>query len=383
VAYLPTRYPVLSETFVRLEVDELRRRGVDVLVLSLLAGDTDGADDVTYLFGQGRPRWRLALEHLRWAVRSPRRYGAFVAAVRAAGEERGEVLARHLPWVATQLRNQGSQVLHAHFAWSSAARAWALSALTGLPWSMTVHAHDMFGSPYRLAEKLAAADAVVTVCRYNERHLRDDWDFRGQVDQVVCGVHVPDPLPPRGADVDVLAVGRLVEKKGFDVLIGAVARMTVPGLRVRIIGEGPERQRLEAAIRNAGLEQTVELAGGISHDEVLAAMSRARLVCLPARIAHNGDRDSMPLVVKEAMARAVPVVATDVAAVPEMLDESCGWLVQPDDPVALAAALEEALAAPGEAERRGAEGRRRVQECFRLEDEVARLEAVFRRLAAS
>lgn len=379
VGYLPTRYPVLSETFVRLEVEELRRQGVGVEVVSLFEGDPRDPSAV-YLYSQGRPKWLLAREHVRWALRSPRRYVAFRRVVAQAGVERGEVLARHLPFAATHLRRTGVQVLHAHFAWSSAARAWALSALTGLPWSMTVHAHDMYASPYRLHEKLAAADAVVTVCRYNERHLRQDWHYVGPIERVVCGVHVPDPLPPRSHDVDVLAVGRLVQKKGFDILVAAIALLDRPGLRVAVLGEGPERTRLEQAISSAGLESVVVLEGAVPHEEVLARMSTARVMCLPARIAADGDRDSMPLVVKEAMARAVPVVASAVAAIPEMLDDTSGWLVAPDDPEALAAALAHVLDDQPEADRRGAAGRRRVIEEFRMEDEVAKLAALFRRL---
>lgn len=378
VGYVLTRYPVLSETFVRLEIEELRRRGVRVSVVSAYAGD-EAADDVMYVYGQGRPKWRLALEHLRWAARSPRRYLSFLAVARAAGEERGDVLVRHLPWAATQLRRAGTQVLHAHFAWSAAARAWALAELMGLPWSMTVHAHDMFGRPYRLNEKLHAAGAVVTVCRYNDKHLREDYGFLGPVDLVVCGVHVPEPLPPRIPQVDVLAVGRLVEKKGFDLLVAAAAELP-PGARVQIAGEGPERAALEEAI--ARTSSPVVLLGAVPHEQVLEMMSRARVLCLPARIASNGDRDSMPLVVKEAMARSVPVVATSVVAIPEMLDEGCGWLVAPEDPAGLASALRHALGDAAEAQRRGAAGRIRVATEFTIEAEVAKLEGVFLRLAS-
>lgn len=381
VAYLVTTYPVLSETFVRLEVEQLRRQGAQVTVVSLFEGDPPDADAV-YLYGQGRPRWRLAAAHVRWALRSPRRYARFWRVVRASGEERGEVFVRHLPWLAGELRRRGVELLHAHFAWSSAARAWALSELMGLPWSMTVHAHDMFGKPYRLQEKLAAADGVVTVCRYNVEQLRSGIGYDGPVDLVVCGVEVPEELPPAAPEVDVLAVGRLVDKKGFDLLVQAAALLRDRGLSVEIVGDGPQRASLQDQIDAAGVAKHVTLTGARPHDDVLARMSQARVVCLPARVAPNGDRDSMPLVVKEAMAREVPVVATAVAGIPEMLDDSCGWLVPPDDPRALAAALAEALDQPAEAARRASSGRRRVAEEFRLDGEVARLEQVFRRIVA-
>ena len=377
VGYLPTRYPVLSETFVRLEVEELRRQGVEVVVAPLLPGDVPTREPLLLLYAEDRPHRVVALAHLRWLLRSPRRYARFWRVARAAGEERGEVVARHLPWLAEQLRARGVTVLHAHFAWSSAARAHALSALTGWPWSVTVHAHDVFGGPVRLAEKLAAADAVVTVCDYNARHLRDAWGVH-DVDLVVCGVEVPPEAPAPPPEVDVLAVGRLVEKKGFDLLVRAAARLPA-GTRVRVVGEGPERARLEALVAETGAP--VELVGAQPHEQVLAAVPSARVLCLPARIAADGDRDSMPLVVKEAMARGVPVVVSDTAGLPEAVDDEVGWVVPSEDVDALVAALRAALDDPEEARRRGRAGRARVRARFTLAGEVAKQRAVLTRLA--
>ncbi len=172
----------------------------------------------------------------------------------------------------------------------------------------------------------------------------------------------------------MLGVGRLVPKKGFDLLVEAVA--AVPGARLRLVGEGPERERLEAQVRRLGLGSRVELLGARPHAEVLDLVARARVLALPARVAADGDRDSMPVVVKEAMARSVPVVVTSVAGLPEAVDGTCGWVVPPEDPAALAAALREALDDPAEAARRGAAGRVRVQERFALADQVSVLRDV-------
>lgn len=101
------------------------------------------------------------------------------------------------------------------------------------------------------------------------------------------------------------------------------------------------------------------------------------MLCLAARIATNGDRDSMPLVVKEAMARGIPVVATAEVGIPEMVDESCGWLVPPNDPGALARAITQALENPDKARSRGENARQRVRERFTLEQEVAKLREIF------
>jgi glycosyltransferase involved in cell wall biosynthesis len=193
-------------------------------------------------------------------------------------------------------------------------------------------------------------------------------------------VEVP-PLPPRERPVvDVLAVGRLVEKKGFDLLVAAVERLRGrDGLRVEIVGEGPERGSLEAQIAAAGLGGTVHLLGARSHEWTLARMGAARLVALPARIASDGDRDSMPVVIKEAMARSVPVVATDEVGIPEMVDDQVGRLVPPDDAQAFARAIDEVLSDPALAGALGSAGRARVQQRFTLAGEVARLRACFER----
>lgn len=378
VGYVPTLYPVLSESFVRLEVAALRRRGVTVVVAALATGDDD-QDAPDLVLDRSIGRLRLLMSWLRWGARHPVRTSRFVRCSRALVADAGELRYRRLPWLASRLRRAGVQVLHAHFAWSSAARAWALSELMDLPWTLTVHARDMYADLRQLPEKLAAADRVVTVCEYNRVQL-EQYRLHPPPAIVVCGVELPpeQPRPPSAAQT-VLTVGRLVPKKGFDVLVAAAALLVADGrrLRVDIIGDGPERAALEDMVTERGLEQVVRLLGSMPHSQVLGAIGEARLFCLPARIAPDGDRDSMPVVIKEAMARGRPVVASNLVGIPEMLDESCGWLVEPESPSALAAALGEALASPDELDRRGRAARERVRSLFRLPDEVAKLHSVF------
>jgi colanic acid/amylovoran biosynthesis glycosyltransferase len=377
VGYLVRRYPVLSETFVALEVSELRLRGVRVTVLAGAHGGVGGAEPGTVHLrgGKSTPRVLLAVAHVRWAVLHPRRYARAHSLVRAAGVERGDCDWRRLAWAATQLRRSRVEVLHAHFAWSAAAQAWALAVLLDVPWVLTVHARDMYVEPVRLPEKLAAANAVVTVCHYNEDHLRADHGFTGPIHQIICGVRLPASVHRAGADErHVVAVGRLVEKKGFDILVRAAALLP-SDVTVTIYGDGPERGRLLALA--ASLGNRVAFPGAVDHPTVLEAVGQAAALCLPARIAADGDRDSMPVVVKEAMARAVPVVVTDVAALPEMVDDRVGWVVPPDDVDALAGALADLLAHPSEAARRGVAGRARVESSFRVEDQMDRLLRIF------
>ena len=198
-----------------------------------------------------------------------------------------------------------------------------------------------------------------------------------EIDLVICGVIVPTTvtgvLPGTGA---VVAVGRLVPKKGFDLLLEAVAR--VPGAERDLSVPVPSRKRCSALPTPSA--SPIRFLGATPHTETLAVIRGSDVLCLPARVAPSGDVDSMPVVVKEAMAFGVPVIATEVAGIPEMLDEQSGWLVPPDDVDALVAALSQALADPAEAQRRGVHAWQRARADLQLSSQVTVLVNVYRRL---
>ena len=379
IAYVLSRWVQPSQTFVTNEVAELRRQGVDVLVVAVEHGERPAPDDAVFVADLPRDARTLASAHGRALLTRPWGYLRFLLAVRALRTEMGtgrdQVPWKRLPLVAAVLRAHGVTALHAHFAWSGAAAALLLSRLTGVPWSVTLHANDVFSRQRNLQLKLRDADRLVTVCEYNRRWMREHLGLSRPVDLVVCGVELPEPPWPRLGDADVVAVGRLVDKKGFDTLLRAAAllRLQLPDLRVDVVGEGRERPRLEALLAELQLSATVRLLGARSHEESLARIAGARVLCLPARVATDGDRDSMPVVVKEAMARRVPVVASDQVALPEMLSDGCGLMVPPDDPQALADALRTVLEDSQLAERLTTAAHQRVQERFTLGGGTARL----------
>lgn len=380
VVYVLDSYVELSQTFVREEVRELRRRGVDVRVVALAHGDVtpDPDEPVTRLTEAYRGRLRLGLAWARWTLRHP------VRVARAAGA-RWAVRGEPVPWgqlaaLAADLDRAGARWVHAHFGWLGAATGIVLAALLDRPASMTLHARDIFVDVRHLDAKLARVARVVTVCRYNLDWLQAHHAPLPPTTLAVCGVRVPDEVPARGADgPDVVVVGRLVAKKGIDVLLDAVPRVLadVPDLQVAVVGDGPLREPLEQQAAALGVTDHVTFLGARPHDEVLRRVGDARLLCFPARIAPDGDRDSMPVVVKEAMARAVPVVASDLVAIPEMVDDACGVLVPPEDPEALADALVAVLADPDRARAMGRAGRARVQAALTLDHQVDPLEAMF------
>jgi colanic acid/amylovoran biosynthesis glycosyltransferase len=380
VGYVVDRPAELTQTFVSGEIEEMRRQGVRVVVVAVRP--PRNADPLAVptlqLRDPGVAPVVLRLSEIWTRLRAPRRWHRYRVALQSVGSEIGGdgVPPRSLPYAARWLRRQRVDVLHAHFAWRAAAAALPLSVLVGKPWSMTMHANDIFSERRNLEAKLVGANRLITVCDYNREFLRTELAVTRPVDLVICGVDVPVAATRGPRRYDVVAVGRLVEKKGFDLLIEAIAKLQ-PGrapMTVRIIGSGPLESYLRELADTLGVADVVEFAGAQSHTETLRDIAAAQVVCLPARVAANGDRDSMPVVLKEAMAAGVPVVATDVVGIPEMVDDTVGRLVSPDDPHALASAIENILDLD---EREWAatceRARARVNERFTMSAQVAQL----------
>ena len=390
MAYIVRQFPVLSQTFVTNEVAALRRQGTGVRVVALESGAACSSPDRPDLVVERDltdEQERVAAARW-WKTKHPLRYQRFrkVRAVLAdeLGRGPGKVDAGAIPLLARRVADEAAcDALHAHFGWQAATAAWMTAALTGLPWSMTLHANDIFSRRRNLEAKIAAADEVVTVCRYNERFLRSELGIERSLHRVVCGIEPADVRTEPDGGPDVVAVGRLVAKKGFDVLIDALPLLLAdrPSINVEIVGDGPLRDSLRARAEQLGVGSAVTFRGALSHDETLALIASAKVFCLPCRVAPDGDRDSMPLVVKEAMVRGVPVVSTNEVAVPEMVDEATGRLVDPDDAPALAGALSELLDDPGLRQRLGAAAHDVAVDRFLLDTEVAKLASIFETMA--
>ena len=372
-------WPELSETFVVNELRALRRLGHDVRVQAAEAAANPNPEaphdvDVHLL---ARDDGRAALRDLAWlAVRRPRACARDLARRRRWSREEWVRPLRALAPAARAILERGDEHLHAHFAGGAALDAMRLAALTGRPFSVTAHAYDIFLTPRNLVEKLTRAGAVFTGCDYNVRHLRTVAP-QANVHEVVMGVDTATfrrraPLP---GGHDVLAVGRLVEKKGFGGLIDAVAQL--PDVGLRIVGEGPLRGALEQQAERSGAAGRIAFAGSLPPAEVRAALEGADVLAMPCVIARDGDRDSMPVVVKEAMAMELLVVASDEVGLPECVREPWGVLCPPGDADALAAALHRMLAlSPQERASAGRAGRAWVGANADVEKETARMVAV-------
>jgi colanic acid/amylovoran biosynthesis glycosyltransferase len=228
--------------------------------------------------------------------------------------------------------------------------------------------------------RLTRFDEVVTVCNFNVGYLQGarivGQDGTPPVRVIPCGVAVPENPSP-GVTDDVVSVGRLIDKKGFDILLRALAALGDSWGHATIVGDGPERGRLEALAQELGVSGRVRFAGALPHAETLARIAAGRVFCLPARPAPDGDSDAMPVVIREAMARAVPVVATRLAGIPESVDDEVGWLADPGSVTSLATVLRGALSDQAERDRRGQQARERAARLWTLSGQALALDNMF------
>lgn len=401
IAYLLKMYPRFSETFIVNEILELERQGLDVRIYSLRKPD-DGRfhaslarvrAPVVYApehpFAESGP----VFEAHRKLFRANRaRYLKTLSYSLTRGHQSAVKRFLQAGVIAEHLLRHPADALHAHFASSATGAANLVNRLTGVPYSFTAHAKDIYHQevePKSLCRKMRAARFVVTVSDFNRQHLQNlladtpnttgmpsqAGDIRRLYNGIDLAAFRPDPAIPREPDL-ILSVGRLVEKKGFDDLIRACAVLARRGqpFHCEIIGKGPLEGGLKKLIAELKLQDRVKLVGPKPQEEVLEAYRRATIFALPCVIGNDGNRDGLPTVLLEAMATGLPVVSTDVTGVPEIIDHEINGLVTPqNDPAALAEALRRLLVNPVWRETLAAAARRKVEREFDVRRNVATL----------
>jgi colanic acid/amylovoran biosynthesis glycosyltransferase len=372
VAFFCDRFPELSESFVSGEVRELVRQGIEVTVYTRPPSNPD-------------PHWRgeAPVRPLEWPIqRRPRRLRplARVAAGSPSGViadlsrrsrwrlEEGVTALRRLAPTAVHLRRAQVDHIHVHFAAGAALDAMRLSRLTGIPYSVTAHAYEIFKEPTNLREKVAGAAFLTVPCAYNLEYLRSAGVpvDRAHVRMLGTDTGVFRRTLPYEASGAVLAVGRLIEKKGFATLIDAAARRAIGP--VVIVGDGPLRDELRTRVDELGLRERVTLVGSQSLEEIKGWMDRASMLVVPSVVAADGDRDALPVVIWEALAMELPVIGTRVAGLPEVIRAPWGVVVEPGDAAELASAVDSLRRmSPEDRRRAGEAGRRWLHDNHRRE----------------
>ncbi|MET0917853.1 MAG: glycosyltransferase family 4 protein [Burkholderiales bacterium] len=401
IAVILKGYPRLSETFIAQELRALEERGVGLALFSL-RHPTDRETHpihaeihapVAYLPEYLHHEPARVLRCWHHARRLPG-YRAAVAAwwrdfrrdpTRSRLRRLGQafVLAAELPPNVVQL--------HAHFLHTPASVTRYAALLRGLPWSCSAHAKDVWTTPeWEKREKLDSCIWITTCTEVNARHLRKLARPGRTVDLNYHGVDTRRFPPPNGAHrgsdgsdpecpVRILAVGRAVDKKGFDDLLAALARIA-PDRHWRLahLGGGPMLRELKNTARRLGIAGRVEWQGPQAHAAVLAAYRAADIFALPCRLGVDGDRDGLPNVLLEAQSQKLACVSTRISGIPELIqDDVTGILVEPRAIDALAEALATLIADPALRRRLGEGGFARTVGAFSLEGGADRLAARF------
>ncbi len=372
-------YPKLSETFILEEILGLERLGLS-LRLYALAPPTDAirhpavadvrAPLVVVPAAEPGHAAAFAAAHARLLAGAPWRYAAAFGVALRRGRPGLRDFAR-AGWLAQRLRADGVSHLHSHFIALPADIATLAGRLLGLPVSISAHAKDIYLSePADLRRRMQAAAFTVT-CTEANRQVLAAVAPKALLQRLYHGVdhavfhplrRLPAATPPL-----IVSVGRLRAKKGLDCLVDACALLRQRGVdfACEIVGYGEEEAALKSRIRQQGLGEQVRLVGKLAREQVIERYARAAVYVQPSRIAADGDRDGIPNVLLEAMAMGLPVVASRVSGIPELVADGLnGLLVEPDRPVALADAITRVLQQPRLSESLGCCARGTVTERF-------------------
>jgi glycosyltransferase involved in cell wall biosynthesis len=376
-------YPRFSETFIVNELLAHERAGTELEIVALRppTGGRFHPDigavraPVTYL-----PHAGLRAPQLWAALRGA---GPGAAALLADADATDPRDAHQALALAEHVRERGITHLHAHFASAAGTVARLAARVAGITYSITAHAKDIFHddvAPVALAQRLTDAHAVVTVSDFNAAHLRG-LAPGARVHRVYNGVDLRAFAYAPGAaePLRIVAVGRLVEKKGFGDLVEACRLLAAAGRDVRcaIVGEGAVEPALRAQIAEHGLERRVELLGPRTQDEVRALVRGAAVLAAPCVVGADGNRDGLPTVLLEAMALGTPALSTDVTGIPELVrHEDTGLIVGQHDPAALAAALARLLDDAGLRDRLATAGRALIEDSFDVDRSAERVRAL-------
>lgn len=366
IAYLAPEIPALSATFVYNEIFGLENMGFQILPLSVHVPGTfakgDRLDELTsrthYLYGESSRHSIWA--NMRMILGSPLRY--FKTLYTAVSDSIKIGMMTHIgkgllyrffkaSRVAVILRRKHCSHIHVHFAHIPTDIAMYASGLTGIPFSFTSHANDLFERGWLLKEKVERARFAVTISEYNRQYLMERGAPEHKIHVVRCGVDsISFPLTihddPHQEISRIGTLGRMVEKKGFDTLIRACKILADKGFRfhVEIVGDGPQFVMLQEFVQTRDLSSSIIFCGPLPHNRVPGWLKGLDLFVLPCRKDSHGDMDGIPVVLMEAMLSGVPVISTRLSGIPELIEDGkTGLLIDPDDPTQLAEGIERLL----------------------------------------
>ena len=405
VAYVVSRFPKLSETFVLFEILAVEQQGVPVEVYPLQREPAQTIhpeaqrlverahyapllslailrSQLHYLRRRPRTYLRTLFDLVRWNLGSARYLGGALAFFPKAVH------------FARRMGEDGVSHVHAHFASHPAAVAFVIHRLEGIPYSFTAHGSDLHRDRHMLRQKVAEARFVVPISEFNRRVILDACgdEHAAKLAVIHCGIdpEIFRPVPGRASEATgplrLVCVGTLHEVKGQAVLIEACRLLAERGIAFRcdLVGDGPDRDALLRQARAAGLEGRIRFLGALTRAEVAARLRDSDVAVVPSVPTRDGRREGIPVALMEAAATGRPVVASRLSGIPEAIEDGAqGLLVQPGDARGLADAIAMLAADPPLRERLGAAARERMLREFDLTTNARLLAARFHRQAPS
>ena len=429
VAFIMSRFPKLTETFILFEMKTLEDLGVAIEVFPLLRARNTGTHPEgagilkklfelmrapaaeTVMHDAAKPFVRRAhfapfmnmailLAQFSFGFRKPLAYvSVFWSLIRFNWGSLNFLLGTlstfpKCVYFAKLMEQEQITHIHAHFANHPAAAAYVIHKLTGIPYSFTAHGADFQVDQHMLKEKVSSAKHVVTISNYNKHFFVElcGESFSEKIKVVRCGVDTivfqagDSGATPDATALKIVCTGTFYEVKGHRYLIEACSILQKAGTEFEcsLIGTGPIEDELKSLVHNAGLDGRVLFVGRKTRDEVAEMLQNSDILVAPSIPTKSGRREGIPVVLMEAMACEVPVVASRISGIPELVDhEENGILVPPANPEVLANAIQFLIDTPGARRQYGIAARRKILREYDLEHNAKRLSELFSSVEAS
>ena len=399
IAYIMSRFPHLPETFILREINQLAKLGWEISLYPIVNQEQAVLHPMAEKWlSKAIKAPLLSLEILRSNGRvflqRPFKYGRVWLQAIAENLSSPKFLSRTLLTIpkaiyfSEKMQAEGITHIHAHYASHPALMAWVIHHLTGIPYTVTVHAHDIFVKFNMLKTKLQDARRIVAISEFNIHHLEKivGKQIAENCTLIHCGIDYAgyqnsfEQTPPSNNIFQLINIGSLQPYKGQSYLIEACAQLReldIP-FHCRIIGEGENREQLTQQIDQLNLTNHVTLLGAKTQDEVRQLLSTADCYIQPSIITPEGKMEGIPVVLMEAMATCLPVIATNISGIPELVQPGkTGYLVPPADAAALAKKIIHLFNNRNEALKLAENGKHEVQRSFSLVENVKQLSTLF------
>jgi len=388
IAYILNSFPDNTETFVLNEIVGLSRLGMDITNFSIYksVGYKNTIDQkllqLKIVYADPIYSLHIILSHIYYFFRRPSVYLKLLFNFKEYG---GKKAFWEGVYFSKKIKKLGIEHVHAHFAWKATDVARLISYLTSIPFSFTAHARDIYVEADYLKEKLEEAKFIVTCVRNNKHYLTQKFGeiIQKKIKVVYHGIDLRMFKPTENKEkvVDLLSIGNLVEKKGFQYLIEACEILKKRGILLKclVIGEGHLKTQLVNMIKELDLENYIELINRKPQSELLQIYAKSRIFVLPSFITYEGDRDGIPNVLAEAMVMGMPVISSNIPNISELIEhEKDGILVRDKDPQALSDAIDGLMNDNEKRIRLGKNARNKIVKEFDSRRHYRNLASIFR-----